>query len=514
MNKKIYIAVFALVIFVLPYQVGFAQTATSTASIEELQTLIQTLQAQVTALQAQIATLNIGNVQTITDSSVLVIPDNNPISRGSVGSVVSEVQKALKDLPDIYPEGLVTGYLGPLTEAAIKRFQEQHSIEATGEVDGETLSRIRREASTRKANPPSGTTTAVPAIPGRGATSTVPATPAVPANRETSVTTTTPPTATSTDPASNRNNYLPIGTTIIVSSPNGGEQWLKGTTHSIHWSFNSPEAPGATNVNILISSAEGNVRRNVYTISDIPTVLGNNQYSLFVPETIVSASNYRITIEAERQVYNTVRNGWTYPGDESDGNIAIIDTYNSSGSSSSGSIPVTQIQGSTPTASTTVSVENATTTQASSGGSTTGYLPNNTTVVVSNPNGGESLQREVPYVIRWQVNAGTSTDSFVTSILLQSASNNVRQTVSTITSSAQSVSGSNEYVWAVPSSIPLASNYRVSVQLEKMSYITASGGWTYPKDESDGNISVTNTTSTTTASALDSFTSFFRGLFR
>lgn len=51
---------------------------------------------------------------------------------GSRGAQVSAIQKFLKDDPSLYPEGKVTGYMGPATVAAIKRFQERYNVAKPG----------------------------------------------------------------------------------------------------------------------------------------------------------------------------------------------------------------------------------------------------------------------------------------------------------------------------------------------------------------------------------------------
>jgi peptidoglycan hydrolase-like protein with peptidoglycan-binding domain len=48
-------------------------------------------------------------------------------------SDVSELQKSLLRFKDIYPEGIVTGYFGPATERAVKRFQEKYSLAKIGD---------------------------------------------------------------------------------------------------------------------------------------------------------------------------------------------------------------------------------------------------------------------------------------------------------------------------------------------------------------------------------------------
>jgi peptidoglycan hydrolase-like protein with peptidoglycan-binding domain len=51
---------------------------------------------------------------------------------GSTGGDVTSLQTYLAANPDLYPEGLVTGYFGSLTQAAIQRFQAAQSIVSSG----------------------------------------------------------------------------------------------------------------------------------------------------------------------------------------------------------------------------------------------------------------------------------------------------------------------------------------------------------------------------------------------
>ena len=49
--------------------------------------------------------------------------------RGARGEEVKELQCLLSLFPDVYPEGLVTGYFDSLTEEAVKKFQEKYAEE-------------------------------------------------------------------------------------------------------------------------------------------------------------------------------------------------------------------------------------------------------------------------------------------------------------------------------------------------------------------------------------------------
>lgn len=51
---------------------------------------------------------------------------------GDSGPQVTELQTYLAANPSIYPSGLVTGYFGPLTQAAVQRFQTAQGIVSQG----------------------------------------------------------------------------------------------------------------------------------------------------------------------------------------------------------------------------------------------------------------------------------------------------------------------------------------------------------------------------------------------
>lgn len=66
----------------------------------------------------------------------------NELDPGAVGEQVRLLQEFLAKDPAIYPEGLVTGYYGPLTTTAVRRFQTKYGISAVGRVGPETLKKL------------------------------------------------------------------------------------------------------------------------------------------------------------------------------------------------------------------------------------------------------------------------------------------------------------------------------------------------------------------------------------
>jgi len=61
---------------------------------------------------------------------------------GMTGADISALQTFLAADPTIYPQGLVTGYFGPLTFAAVSNFQARNGISTVGRVGPITLAAI------------------------------------------------------------------------------------------------------------------------------------------------------------------------------------------------------------------------------------------------------------------------------------------------------------------------------------------------------------------------------------
>ncbi|OHA17205.1 MAG: hypothetical protein A3H57_01865 [Candidatus Taylorbacteria bacterium RIFCSPLOWO2_02_FULL_43_11] len=64
------------------------------------------------------------------------------LSEGSTGSQVTELQVFLAKDSAVYPEGIVSGYFGSLTRAAVIRFQAKYGIAQVGEVGPVTSAKI------------------------------------------------------------------------------------------------------------------------------------------------------------------------------------------------------------------------------------------------------------------------------------------------------------------------------------------------------------------------------------
>lgn len=157
----------------------FAQSNFS-SSTAELQTQIQDLLKQVQSLQQQVTALKVELGQQPETAAPAVPPElTRNLSRGSSGDDIRGLQEFLSQDKEIYPEGLVTGYFGPLTEAAVKRWQEKNGVESAGAIGPKTIARFNelRGPTATPAIPAqsiglTGTTT-VPAVPAQLATTTV-----------------------------------------------------------------------------------------------------------------------------------------------------------------------------------------------------------------------------------------------------------------------------------------------------------------------------------------------------
>ncbi len=105
----------------------------SAVTAAELQAQIAELVAKITALQQQIGA-PATTVPTVGAGGTC--PSlSRTLSYASEGEDVSSVQRYLAQDPAIYPEALVTGYYGSLTQLAVQRFQTKHGIVLSGSAE-------------------------------------------------------------------------------------------------------------------------------------------------------------------------------------------------------------------------------------------------------------------------------------------------------------------------------------------------------------------------------------------
>jgi hypothetical protein len=125
-------------------------TATAVPTLESIQTKIASVVAKVAALtktspaadiaavQAEIAAI-LSDIQAIQaaqptpQGAALGFNFVRPLALGMRSNDITNLQKALKTDSSVYPEGLVTGYFGPMTLKAVQRFQEKYNIASPGQ---------------------------------------------------------------------------------------------------------------------------------------------------------------------------------------------------------------------------------------------------------------------------------------------------------------------------------------------------------------------------------------------
>ncbi|MHB8651863.1 MAG: S8 family serine peptidase [Minisyncoccota bacterium] len=137
----------ALVLFPL---VSFAVTTTLEANLndiaERLNVLENTVDTISTASTASSATNDGRTIVSATTTTSTTGNDIVELSRslghGAKGSDVKALQDTLGEVAGVYPQGLVTGYYGDLTESAVKRFQKAFGLPTTGYVGDLTRGQI------------------------------------------------------------------------------------------------------------------------------------------------------------------------------------------------------------------------------------------------------------------------------------------------------------------------------------------------------------------------------------
>ena len=210
------------------------------------------------------------------------------------------------------------GRVGPKTIAKLNELLTQGPAIPPGiqkNLATSTLSRLAPSTPSTRTSTPSGVIPAIPATPaqplGQTGTTTVPAIPATPASP--SGTTTPPPppppaggllpppppTASSTPalppppPASHE--------TLRVITPNGGEQWAKGSTHQIQWA-NPLTAGFSGDQNFTWNINLDRVGDTGWYLWSVP--INQSSYSWTIPSYVPDAgSNYKVRIFLARGCY-------------------------------------------------------------------------------------------------------------------------------------------------------------------------------------------------------------------
>ena len=230
--KKVFSTILGLaVLFSILSVPVVTQAVSSTSSAQEL---IATLQQQIADLKAKIDAYNVqleslkkaqGEVKEATKEVKGTLQLIKQLRKGMSGDDVKILQELLATDSDIYPDGLITGYFGKLTEKAVRKLQKKLCLEEVGSVGPKTLWKINElltegAGSSGKVPPgllrapgvqkkfctPITTTTTVPAttttttIPATTTTTTIPATTTTTTTSTTTTTTTTSTTTTTTEP--------------------------------------------------------------------------------------------------------------------------------------------------------------------------------------------------------------------------------------------------------------------------------------------------------------------------
>lgn len=129
----------------------FTPVLATTSTTSTVPDLIQSLRQQIEDLKAKITTLNTqlealrqtqSEVKEATKEVKTTLRLLKQLRVGMTGEDVKLLQEILATDPEIYPEGLVTGYFGKLTERAVKKFQQKTCLEQVGAIGPKTLSKI------------------------------------------------------------------------------------------------------------------------------------------------------------------------------------------------------------------------------------------------------------------------------------------------------------------------------------------------------------------------------------
>jgi murein L,D-transpeptidase YcbB/YkuD len=149
--KKVLTLIFALAlvgVLAAPFAIKATTSTFATTSAQELlaklQTQIASLTAQIAALKTQLESLKQakGEVKDTKKDVKTTLQLIRGLKQGMTGDDIKTLQELLSTDSDVYPQGLITGYYGKLTEQAVRRLQKKLCLNEDGVVNSQTIKRI------------------------------------------------------------------------------------------------------------------------------------------------------------------------------------------------------------------------------------------------------------------------------------------------------------------------------------------------------------------------------------
>src|SRR3989344_4363314 len=143
-NTKFVVAAVLAVVMVVSVGAPAAQAATlSTAQIQAVISLLQAFGADASSITNVEQAL--GGVQTSASTTAVSSGLIGFFRIGSEGDGVELLQLLLATDPSIYPEGVISGYFGALTQKALRQYQKKHGFEQVGFVGPRTLRQLQED---------------------------------------------------------------------------------------------------------------------------------------------------------------------------------------------------------------------------------------------------------------------------------------------------------------------------------------------------------------------------------
>jgi hypothetical protein len=296
-----------------------------------------------------------------------------------------------------------------------------------------------------------------------------------------------------------------VGTSVTVTSPNGGENWVQGSVHTVSWSGGD-----STGAGVELAAADGSSIGNFGDIGKVsgtsfnwtvgsyitqssplcspstcpPTPPGQYRFKVYNNDGTFDLSNSPFTISSASILIPCTNAGAVKVGDfNRNGEVSLSETQRMA-SLSVGSTPsadelkIGDANGDGRITSSDVSVA----TQNYNGGSQCVLAPVvvQQSITITSPNGGEQWQRGTSYPITW--NATNLPSSAQIRIEL------IKGNYSVLTLSQTANDGTE--IWAVPTNITLGTDYRIKVSCVVGDQLCAGGYSSMDYDMSNASFSI------------------------